>query len=211
MEEIAGWVAPVATMIAAMMTAANLGARVTGWGFVVFTAGSVAWSLVGFTSGQMNLLASNGFLTLVNLVGIWRWLGRQSTYEDGARAAEAASRGSATPTLFTATGIGGMKVVDRSGTNVGRAVEALLECASGRVSYVVVASGGVAGIDERLRAIPHAQIAFGCERLRLAMSDREFARMAVLEPDQWPAAVHPAPNRGPDCPQAVDKSSQNAL
>jgi hypothetical protein len=30
---MAGWVAPAATMIAAMMTAANLGARVIGWGF----------------------------------------------------------------------------------------------------------------------------------------------------------------------------------
>lgn len=38
-EAVAAWVAPVATMIAAVMTAANLGARVTGWGFVVFVIG----------------------------------------------------------------------------------------------------------------------------------------------------------------------------
>ncbi|MEK7456583.1 MAG: hypothetical protein AABZ76_16905 [Pseudomonadota bacterium] len=47
MEDLAGWIAPAATMIAAMMTAANLGARVTGWGFGVFTLGSIAWSIVG--------------------------------------------------------------------------------------------------------------------------------------------------------------------
>ncbi len=207
MEELAGWVAPAATMIAAMMTAANLGARVTGWGFVVFTIGSVAWSLVGFTSGQMNLLASNGFLTLVNVVGIWRWLGRQSAYEDGARAAEAASRRAATPTLFTATGFGGMKVVDQSGADLGRAVEALLECASGRVSYVVVATGGLAGIDEQLRAVPHERIEFGCHALRVLMTGAEFGRMPTLEPGQWP----PSADQAPGCPQAVDNSSHKAL
>ena len=78
--------------MAAMMTAANLGARVTGWGFIVFTLGSICWSLVGLQSGQTNLVATNVFLTCVNLVGIWRWLGRQRGYEDGARAASRSSR-----------------------------------------------------------------------------------------------------------------------
>jgi len=57
-------------MIAAMMTAANLGARVTGWGFVVFTVGSLCWTAIALSSGQTNLLASNAFLTVVNPVGI---------------------------------------------------------------------------------------------------------------------------------------------
>ena len=70
MEEVAGWVAPVATMLAAMITAANLGARITGSGFVVFLVGSIAWVAVAATSGQANLLWSNLFLTLVNVVGI---------------------------------------------------------------------------------------------------------------------------------------------
>jgi hypothetical protein len=73
--DAAGWIAPIATMIAAIMTAANLGARITGWGFVVFAIGSIAWTAVGLSSGQTNLVATNAFLTLVNLVGIWRWLG----------------------------------------------------------------------------------------------------------------------------------------
>ena len=41
--DIAGWIAPIATAIAAIMTASNLGTRVTGWGFVVFAVGSIAW------------------------------------------------------------------------------------------------------------------------------------------------------------------------
>ena len=70
MVEIAEWLALGATMIAAMMTAAILGARVTGWGFVVFTVGSITWSFIGTATGQQPLLITNGFLTIVNLVGI---------------------------------------------------------------------------------------------------------------------------------------------
>lgn len=189
MEDIAGWIAPIATMIAAMMTAANLGARVTGWGFIVFTVGSIAWTTVGLTSGQTNLVASNAFLTLVNLVGIWRWLGRQVAYEDGAKSAQAASRRSTTPTLFTATGISGMEVVDPEGKPLGRAVEALIECATSSVSYVVVATGGLAGIDEQLRAVPRNHVHFGCDDLKLHLSAEEFERLPVLEAGHWPASA----------------------
>lgn len=187
MEEIAGWVAPIATMIAAMMTAANLGARLTGWGFVVFTFGSIAWTTVGFTSGQTNLVASNAFLTLVNLVGIWRWLGKQAVYEDGAKSAQAESRRSTSSTLFTATGIGGMTVVDEEGQQIGHAVEALIECATSAVSYVVVASGGVAGVDERLRAVPRQQLNFECDQLSLRIDRKAFDALPVLDAGHWPA------------------------
>ena len=91
MENIAIWVAPIATTIAALMTASNLGTRVTGWGFVVFTAGSLAWLTLGIATGQANLLWQNVVLTLLNLFGIWRWLGRQARIEDGAKSAAAAS------------------------------------------------------------------------------------------------------------------------
>ena len=74
-EDITHYVAPAATMIAACMTAANLGPRVTGWGFAVFTIGSLSWCIIGIVSGQQSLVLTNAFLTLVNIVGIWRWLG----------------------------------------------------------------------------------------------------------------------------------------
>jgi hypothetical protein len=186
LETIAGWVAPIATMIAAMMTAANLGARVTGWGFVVFIVGSICWSVVGFGSGQANLLATNAFLTLVNLVGIWRWLGRQRAYEDGGRSAKRASRRSSAPTLFTATGIAGMPVCDRAGDAMGTAVEALVECETGQISYIVVASGGLGGIDERLRAVARAHIEFSCDRLIASLSARDFEQLPQLQPGDWP-------------------------
>lgn len=188
MEDAAGWIAPAATMIAAMMTAANLGARVTGWGFVVFTIGSIAWSFIGLSSGQTNLLATNGFLTLVNLVGVWRWLGKQRAYEDGGKSATEASRRSAYPTLFTATGIAGMPVTAADGEPIGKAVEALVACEEGSVSYVVISSSGLAGVGEVLRAVARADIVFACDSLKLCRQRSWFESLPALADGDWPAA-----------------------
>ena len=189
MTDLAGWIAPVATMIAAIMTAANLGARVTGWGFVVFTAGSITWSIVGLGSGQASLVATNVFLTLVNGIGIWRWLGRQTAYEDGGKAAMKASQRTLDPSLFAATAIRGMAVSDSSGKPLGKAVEALIECESGRISYVVVAISDTAGLNETLRAVPRERISFGSETIILALSRIDFEKIAILPDGAWPASI----------------------
>ena len=176
-------------MIAAMMTAANLGARVTGWGFVVFTVGSVCWSIIGLSTGQTNLVATNGFLTLVNVIGIWRWLGQQRAYEDGGKSAKQASRRSASPTLFTASGIAGMKVHDPDGRVVGSTVEALLECRTGAASYVVISTGGVGGIAEELRAVACDALHFESDHIVLRIPHAAFQSLPVLAPGDWPATV----------------------
>jgi sporulation protein YlmC with PRC-barrel domain len=195
-EDAAGLIAPVATMIAAMMTAANLGARVTGWGFVVFTAGSVCWSLVALATGQTNLLATNIFLTLVNLVGIWRWLGRQRAYEDGAEAAMRKSSRPEVPTLFSATGLSSMPVSDVRGEAVGRSVEAMIECGSGQISYIIIASGGIAGFEERLRSVPLAQIDCHADGLIILETRTAFERRETLDPNCWPVAAAEIAGRG---------------
>ena len=87
METVANWVAPIATTIAAIMVAANLGARLTGYGFVVFTVGSIAWMAVGWFNDQPHLVWQHVGLLLVNIVGIWRWLGLRARYEKGAQVA----------------------------------------------------------------------------------------------------------------------------
>lgn len=87
MEEVAGWVAPVATTIAALMVAVNKGARLTGYGFIVFSIGSIAWGIVGLASGQMNLVWQNAVLLVINLIGVWQWLGLRVRYSKGASVA----------------------------------------------------------------------------------------------------------------------------
>lgn len=189
MEQIAGWVAPAATMIAAIMTASNLGARVTGWGFVVFTVGSLAWVVVAVSTDQQNLLWTNGFLLLVNAVGIWRWLGRQARYEDGSKAAEAKSAERRVPTLFSMASIPGRKLAGPDGEPLGLLVDGMMRCSDGGLAYVVVSEGGVAGVGERLHALKLDEVQFTDEGVRCRLDREALARTRPLTSDAWPAAL----------------------
>ena len=183
MEEIAGWVAPAATMIAAMMTAANFGARFTGWGFVVFLVGSIAWIVVALSTGQQNLLLTNAFLSLVNLIGIWRWLGRQARYADGAEAASEASRAAPTPKLFGLNGLEGRTVTDAAGETVGQVIGAMAECGSGRIAYLMLREQGTA---ERLHALPFDRLEIGEKAVHLKCSGAEFKALPLADATDWP-------------------------
>lgn len=189
MENIAGWVAPIATVIAAMMTAANLGARVTGWGFAVFMIGSLAWSAVAVATGQPNLLWTNGFLTLVNAVGIWRWLGRQAKYDDGGEAAARRSQAARVPALFSVGGFIGQTLTAADGKPFGTIVDAMARCEDAALAYVVVSEGGVGGVGEVLHAIDPARLVFGEDKVECRMTTEELKALPVLEAGRWPAAL----------------------
>lgn len=166
------------------MVAASLGARITGWGFVIFTIGSVAWTMVGMTSDQPNLVATNVFLTLVNLLGIWRWLGRQARYEDrGKSAVEAQVHGSG-PVIMTASALVGAKLYAGADAEIGHVVEVLLGCADGRIRQVVVSSGGVGGVGEQLRAIDRGQLRFAADRIDLLLPRAAFDALPEWVPDK---------------------------
>lgn len=187
--EIAGWVAPAATMIAAVMTAANLGTRVTGWGFIVFTIGSVAWSSVAIGTGQQNLLWTNGFLTLVNLVGIWRWLGRQARYEDGSRVAATRSQAARVPSLFSIGAITGARLTGRDGVALGTVVDGMMRCSDSALAYVVISEGGVGGVGERLRALDPGEVRFSADGPVCDLDVAALSRRALLEPGAWPVSL----------------------
>ena len=68
------WIAAIGTMIAAGLIAADLGRRVTGWGFVLFCAVAVTWIVSGLTSNAMPIAAMNGILLLINAWGVWQYL-----------------------------------------------------------------------------------------------------------------------------------------
>lgn len=186
MESVAAWVAPVATTIAALMTASNLGSRITGYGFIVFTIGSIAWLALGITTGQANLLWQNVILTALNLFGIWRWLGRQARIEDGGAAAQAQSAELPGETLFPASLLTKAKLVGTDGTELGSSVEAMLGCGSGRPKYLVVAEGGMAGVGEKLRRVEWSEAHVEGERIVTTLAAHDFARGDLLDRDEWP-------------------------
>lgn len=72
--DIIRWVAAAAAMIAAVIVAARLTNRMTGLGFIIFTASSGLWIAAGFLSGTPSLVVQNFILTGVNLFGVYRWL-----------------------------------------------------------------------------------------------------------------------------------------
>lgn len=189
MQDVPSYLAPAATMIAAMMTAANLGARVTGWGFVVFTVGSVCWSLIGITTGQQNLLLSNAFLTAVNLVGIWRWLGRQARFGDGSRRAAERSEHTPGPALMSVCSLLNGTIADVGGGKLATVVDAMVSREDGRLIYLVASRGGVGGVGEALHPVDPRAVTLGADGISTRMSAEEFDRLPVLEPDRWPAEL----------------------
>ena len=186
MESIASWVAPTATIIAALMTASNAGSRITGYGFIVFTIGSLAWLVLGIMTGQPNLLGQSIILTGLNLFGIWRWLGRQARIDDGGTAAQEQSTDLASETLFAASLLSKAKLIGTGGEELGSSVEAMLGCRSGRPSYLVIAAGGVAGVGETLRRVDWRDATVEGDRLVTTLTPAEFANAADLARDQWP-------------------------
>jgi uncharacterized membrane protein YphA (DoxX/SURF4 family) len=68
------WIAAIGTMVAAALVAADLGRRVTGFGFVLFCAVAITWVISGLTSDAMPIAAMNGVLLLINAYGVWQYL-----------------------------------------------------------------------------------------------------------------------------------------
>ena len=186
MEQISSWLAPVATTIAALMTASNLGSRVTGYGFIVFTVGSISWTILGVATDQSNLIWQNIILTALNLFGVWRWLGRQAKVEDGAANAAEESVALPSETLFPASSLGSARVLAADGAQLGTTVDAMIGCGSGRINYLVVAEGGVAGVGETFRRLDWRQARIHDGAVMSSLDEPGFGRLPELEKDNWP-------------------------
>jgi hypothetical protein len=183
MADMISWVATVATIIAASVTAANLGSRITGYGFCVFLLGSLAWLATGIVTHQPALTWTNAVLTVLNIFGIWRWLGRQAKVEEGAQSAAEASERGAGETLFPVSLLARAQVHSR-GSEIGHCIDAMAGCRSGKLSYVVVSQGGVAGVGETLRRLPWRAAVVEGEQV---ITEADPERLEALPRDQWPA------------------------
>ncbi|WP_206240103.1 PRC-barrel domain containing protein [Novosphingobium terrae] len=131
------------------------------------------------------------FLTFINVIGIWRWLGCQRANEDGGQSAKRASYRSTAPELFTAAGLARMEVRDSAGDKVGSCVEGLLCCHTGQISYVVVRCGGVGGVQEELRAIARNDLSFSGACLELHLTADHFSQITPPADGAWPGSVAP--------------------
>jgi len=185
---LADWIASAATVAGALMTGANLGTRVTGWGFVVFAVGSAAWMMTGWQSDEPGLVVTDGILLVVSLFGVWRWLGRQSRYDDSGARAAAHSRGAPVPTLFPAGSLVGASVKGPDDATRGVVAEAMLNCDDKSLAYVVVGEGGVAGAGETLRVLAPDALQLHGDSVRCDLTDAEWRALPTTEHHRWPTS-----------------------
>lgn len=186
MADTISWFATAATILAATMTASNLGSRITGFGFIVFTVGSLAWLATGVLTDQPALIWTNVVLTALNLFGVWRWLGRQARVEEGARAASEASERTPGEALFPVSLLTRARVMCGE-EEVGACIDAMAGCRSGQLAYVVVSDGGIAGVGETLRRLPWASAHVEGERLVADCTAAALRSLEELSRDEWPA------------------------
>jgi hypothetical protein len=185
MAETISWVATVATIAAALMTASNLGSRVTGYGFAVFTIGALCWIAVGAFTHQPALMWTNVVLFAVDLFGIWRWLGRQTKLDEGGRTATEASEQLPGEALFPVSILTHAAISSESG-DVCHCIDAMAGCSSGRIAYVVVSHGGVAGVGETLRRLEWRDVTVRGDAVRTRLHPNQFDHLEELPRDQWP-------------------------
>ena len=187
MADIISWIATGATIIAAFMTASNLGSRITGYGFCVFLVGSISWLATGLMTQQPALVWTNAVLTVLNVFGIWRWLGRQAKIEEGGTSAAQASEREPGEKLFPISLLSSAPVADRKGNVLGACIDAMAGCSSGTLNYIVASEGGVAGVGETLRRVDWLQAEVDGDRLIVDLDERSFAGLDQIERDRWPA------------------------
>ena len=180
-----GWVATIATITAALMTASNLGPRITGYGFAVFTVGSLSWLALGLMTDQRALVWTNIVLTGLNLFGVWRWLGRQARIEEGASLAAEASGRTPGEALFPVSLLSKAPIENPAGKLLGTCVDAMAGCSSGKLHYVVASEGGVAGVGETLRRLSWKDATADANKLVAIVG--QFDQLPEIEKDQWPA------------------------
>jgi hypothetical protein len=171
-------------MAAAIMTAANLGSRVTGWGFVIFTFGAVAWCVQALMRHQPNLLWSNAFLGVVDLIGIYRWLGQRAKLEDGAQAAVEKSRMNSKP-LFPILALDGKAIEGSNGEVLAHIVGAMGECDSGRIAYLVIRCASADDGALFLRAMPWDKVDAG-DVFRTTLSQANLSGLKAVDANDWP-------------------------
>lgn len=91
-------------------------------------------------------------------------------------------------TLTPASLIVGCKVLGRDDKPLGTIAELMLEADDGRIGYAALAVGGVAGIGERLYAVPWRAFVIDPVdgTLRLALGADDLADRPGFDKDSWP-------------------------
>lgn len=195
MDGITGWLASIATIAGGLTVALNLGTRVTGWGFVLLSLGSLFWVLNALGNQADSLLLANAVLGAVNAFGVWRWLGRRSRIERGSAVAMERSAEAPGPNLLAASALieGPLTLAgDRPFATV---VDAMFDCERQELAYLVAAFDGIAGLGEEFRAIEAAHVRLAADGAHCALTERQLRSLRPIDPAAWPISARSGRNR----------------
>ena len=73
-------------VVAAALVAANMNARVTVAGFVIFIVASITWMADAWFDTKSSLMIQNAILLFINILGVWRWLPKAEKEATGQKA-----------------------------------------------------------------------------------------------------------------------------
>lgn len=79
--DILKWFASISGICAAFMVSLDSGRRVTGWGFALFVASSIAWIAGALMTREAPLWTQNLVLFGINVFGVYRYLIRKKAPE----------------------------------------------------------------------------------------------------------------------------------
>jgi len=93
------------------------------------------------------------------------------------------------PCVMSCANLAGDTVIDARGEDLGQLDHVMIDVATGRIAYGVLARGGVFGIGERLFAIPWDALTLDSERKCFVLDvDRDrLERAPGFDRDHWPA------------------------
>lgn len=199
MDGVTGWLAAILTVLAGITVAANLGTRVTGWGFVLFTIGSLSWALNAGLNGVTSLLLTNLAMAAVNAFGVWRWLGRRRRIELGSQAAMEHSAAAPVPTLVSVATMLDAPLMTAGNQAFGSVIDLMLRCERQDLAYVVVSFDGIGGIGEEFRAIPAQDLRLNSAALCCTLTEPAIRALPPINPTDWPTVPSiPPPKRNRD-------------
>lgn len=74
MDQALHWAAAAFTIVPGIIIAARARPLLVGWAFVGLTVGSLLWIMVGYVTGDYAIFAQNVAISIINTLGIYRWL-----------------------------------------------------------------------------------------------------------------------------------------
>lgn len=83
MTDIIQWAATLSGIAGAILIAGKFPGRISGWGFLVMVASSIAWLAFAAFKGEAPLAIQNVVMLLVNLFGVYRHLIRREDESAG--------------------------------------------------------------------------------------------------------------------------------